>query len=364
MATKIAVIGSRRFSRPDLVEDFIAGRSSDDTVISGGAPGVDTMAAEAAHRQNLRSIVFTADWDAHGRSAGPMRNLQIVAAADEVVAFWNGTSRGTLNTVIQALAAGKAATVIAEDGLVLKLSAVLKAAKERGVIASIRAAAPDSNPEEAIILASLAQAQTPKWRGAIGEIRAVYGAAQLLDGVHLLDTRPHADGWGRFLPRSGRGDFAEWIRCNAVAQVTGSSGTGEALVHVNAREAYSFTCRPSFAGPSLIRIADHNGRLLLNGFLGGRSTEPRVGSLFHEISPDDWVQLREQITKMGLWELGKAEAPQGLDGEVWTFEGLVNGQYHCVTHWNPQLSAIRELAQMFITLANGGNDASSPGNAQ
>lgn len=220
MATKIAVIGSRRFSRPDLVEDFIAGRSSDDTVISGGAPGVDTMAAEAAHRQNLRSIVF----NTHGRSAGPMRNLQVVEAADEVVEFWNGTSRGTLNTAIQALAAGKAATVIAEDGVALKLSAVLKAAKERGVIASIRAADPDSNPEEAIILASLAQALAPKWRGAIGEIRCVYGSTQLLDGVRRLDTRPYADGWGRFLPRPGRGDFAEWVRCKAVAQVAGSSG--------------------------------------------------------------------------------------------------------------------------------------------
>ena len=364
MATKIAVIGSRRFSRPDLVENFIAGLSNDDTIISGGAPGVDTMAAEAARRQNLRSIVFSADWDTHGRSAGPMRNLQIVEAADEVVAFWNGTSRGTLNTAIQALAAGKSATVIAEDGAELKLSTVLKAAKERGTIASIRAAAPHRNPEEAIILAALAQALVPKWREAVREIIDVYGAAQLLNGVHLLDTRPYADGWGRFLPRPERGDFAEWVRCNAVAQVARSVGTGEALLQVNAREAYSFACRPSFAGPSLIRIADHNGRLLLNGFLGGRSTEPRVGSLFHEISPDDWVQLREQIAKIGLWEQDKAETPQGLDGEVWTFEGLVNGQHHCVTQWNPQPPAIRKLGQMFIDLANSGNDASSPDNAQ
>lgn len=355
MATKIAVIGSRRFSRPDLVENFIAGLSNDDTIISGGAPGVDTMATEAARRQNLRSIVFSADWDTHGRSAGPMRNLQIVEAADEVVAFWNGTSRGTLNTAIQALAAGKSATVIAEDGAELKLSTVLKAAKERGAIASIRAAAPHRNPEEAIILAVLAQALAPKWRGAVREIIDVYGAAQLLDGVHLLDTRPYADGWGRFLPRPERGDFAEWVRCNAVAQLAGSSGTGEALVHVKAHEAYSFTCRPSFAGPSLIRIADHNGRLLLNGFLGGHSTEPRVGSLFHEIGAADWAQLRDQIAKMDLWKHTDTEAPQGLDGEIWVFEGLVNGQHHSVTHRNPRPPAIRKLGEMFVTLANDGN---------
>jgi len=38
--------------------------------------------------------VVHADWDAHGRRAGPIRNAEVVARSDRLVAFWNGKSRG------------------------------------------------------------------------------------------------------------------------------------------------------------------------------------------------------------------------------------------------------------------------------
>jgi hypothetical protein len=50
--------------------------------------------------------VYQANWDRLGRKAGPLRNAHIVANADRVVAFWDGKSRGTLNTVVQADRAG------------------------------------------------------------------------------------------------------------------------------------------------------------------------------------------------------------------------------------------------------------------
>jgi hypothetical protein len=47
------------------------------------------------------------DWFAHGRVAGLMRNSQIVDYAEEVFAFHDGTSRGTLDTIRKAREAGK-----------------------------------------------------------------------------------------------------------------------------------------------------------------------------------------------------------------------------------------------------------------
>lgn len=96
---RIAIVGSRDYPDRRAVEAFVAQLPADTIVISGGAPGVDTWADDAAHRRGLITVVFRADWDAHGRSAGFRRNVLIVDEADEVVAFWDGESRGTAHTI-------------------------------------------------------------------------------------------------------------------------------------------------------------------------------------------------------------------------------------------------------------------------
>jgi hypothetical protein len=50
-------------------------------VISGGACGVDQTAVEVAKGRGLKTVVFQADWQKHGREVGPMRNVEIVAHA-------------------------------------------------------------------------------------------------------------------------------------------------------------------------------------------------------------------------------------------------------------------------------------------
>ena len=73
-------------------------------IISGGARGADTLAERYAKEANYKLEVFKADWTKHGKQAGFIRNGYIITAADAVVAFWDGTSRGTLDTINKAKA--------------------------------------------------------------------------------------------------------------------------------------------------------------------------------------------------------------------------------------------------------------------
>jgi hypothetical protein len=81
--------------------------------------------------------VFHADWERLGRKAGPIRNAQIVEGVDELVAFWDGRSRGTLNTIALAVGAGVPVKVFDAKGSALPLEWVLQRARERGIIDAI-----------------------------------------------------------------------------------------------------------------------------------------------------------------------------------------------------------------------------------
>lgn len=112
----IAVIGSRDFPQLDSVAAYVRGLPSGTVVISGGARGVDRVAASAARSAGHAVREFRPDWDRHGKSAGFKRNAQIVEAADRLVAFWDGKSRGTADTIKKARQADLHITVIRPDG--------------------------------------------------------------------------------------------------------------------------------------------------------------------------------------------------------------------------------------------------------
>jgi hypothetical protein len=112
----IAVIGSRDFPQLDSVAAYVRGLPSGTIVISGGARGVDRVAASAARAAGHTVREFRPDWDRHGKSAGFKRNAQIVEASDRLVAFWDGKSRGTADTIEKARQADLHITVIRPDG--------------------------------------------------------------------------------------------------------------------------------------------------------------------------------------------------------------------------------------------------------
>jgi hypothetical protein len=135
---RIAIVGSRNFPAPELVERFAATLPAGAVVVSGAARGVDTWAEDAAKARGIETLIFHADWAHLGRRAGPIRNEQIIAHADRVVAFWDGASRGTLNAIFLATRAGLPVEIFGPEGQPVDMAAALEAAERLGVSASIK----------------------------------------------------------------------------------------------------------------------------------------------------------------------------------------------------------------------------------
>lgn len=109
---KLAIVGSRK------VKDIVIGAYMPDDVteiVSGGAKGVDTLAKEYAEKYSIKYTEFLPDYSAYGRVAPLRRNDEIIAYADEILAFWDGKSRGTAYTINNAKKQGKPVSVVYTD---------------------------------------------------------------------------------------------------------------------------------------------------------------------------------------------------------------------------------------------------------
>lgn len=110
----LAVVGSRHYGNPQSFPDEHESHYEDfaqkldewaDTngtptqVISGGAPGVDTMSERWAEERGIDHKVHPAEWRKYGRRAGPIRNQFIHDDATHGMAFMAPNSRGTKHTV-------------------------------------------------------------------------------------------------------------------------------------------------------------------------------------------------------------------------------------------------------------------------
>ena len=123
MGKRVAIVGSREYPSLELVRSFVrrlAARDPSAVVVSGNARGVDRAAEEEARAAGLEVVSLPADWGAHGKAAGFIRNGQIVERCDAVAAFWDGRSNGTADTVRKAEAAGKKVSVWGPDGRLIR----------------------------------------------------------------------------------------------------------------------------------------------------------------------------------------------------------------------------------------------------
>lgn len=79
-------------------------------VVHGGcSKGADRFAAEwcQTYCEFIEEKVYVADWDKNGKKAGLVRNQAMVDdGADLVLAWWNGSSKGTEYTIKAAVQAG------------------------------------------------------------------------------------------------------------------------------------------------------------------------------------------------------------------------------------------------------------------
>ena len=89
---KVAVVGSRNLTINNL-GDYLPKDTTE--IVSGGARGIDRCAREYAKSQKIKLTEFLPEYDQYGRSAPLRRNITIIEYADLVLAFWDGSSRGT-----------------------------------------------------------------------------------------------------------------------------------------------------------------------------------------------------------------------------------------------------------------------------
>ncbi len=113
--TVTAIVGCRHFYNEErfmleLADEF----GPSHLLITGDAPGTDFMVYNI-FSDTQRVIVFRADWDKHGKAAGPIRNAEIVRYADRMIAFWDGQSPGTYDAIQQAQKKGIPLKVIRID---------------------------------------------------------------------------------------------------------------------------------------------------------------------------------------------------------------------------------------------------------
>lgn len=111
--TSIGIVGSRTFNNyaymryrflQIITENNISEKIQ---IVSGGAVGADNCAEQLARELGFSIKIYKPNWETHGRSAGFIRNQKIVDASDLVIAFWDGKSKGTFDTIKRTKAAGK-----------------------------------------------------------------------------------------------------------------------------------------------------------------------------------------------------------------------------------------------------------------
>lgn len=87
-------------------------------IVHGGASGADELADQYAYWRHIPVSVYRADWDQHGRAAGPIRNQEMLdkEKPDKALALPGG--RGTADMVRRLKKAGIPVREIAPENII------------------------------------------------------------------------------------------------------------------------------------------------------------------------------------------------------------------------------------------------------
>lgn len=101
---KLAVVGCRYFTNYELFSKYLNLAISRldlkfDTIVSGGAKGVDSMAEKYANENMIYFKKYEADWNGKGKVAGFIRNSELVFNSTYMIAFWDYKSSGTFDAI-------------------------------------------------------------------------------------------------------------------------------------------------------------------------------------------------------------------------------------------------------------------------
>ena len=103
---KILVCGGRDFYNYKALCEALARYADDTILVHGDAKGADRLAGMYAMERGWQVKVYPADWNQHGKAAGPIRNRLMLSEEhpELIVAFPGG--RGTANMIEQSTQAG------------------------------------------------------------------------------------------------------------------------------------------------------------------------------------------------------------------------------------------------------------------
>ena len=96
---RVLVCGGRDYDNQERVRRTLdaaleAARSAGKVavIIHGNARGADLLADQYARERSLKVIPFPADWNLHGRRAGPIRNIKMLTESRPhvIIAFKGG----------------------------------------------------------------------------------------------------------------------------------------------------------------------------------------------------------------------------------------------------------------------------------
>ncbi len=97
-----AVVGCRNYALDyeqiaKILYNYIA--LGKDYIVTGDATGIDKIARRFGKENNISVGVFKANWNEYGKAAGPIRNEKLVKECNELIAFWDGKSKGTKSSI-------------------------------------------------------------------------------------------------------------------------------------------------------------------------------------------------------------------------------------------------------------------------
>jgi RNAse (barnase) inhibitor barstar len=99
---RVAIVGSRSFTDYEKFKTLLFNAydiKDISEIVSGGAKGTDSLAEKFSHEYMIPIKIFFPDWNKFGKKAGFLRNEEIVDYCDELVAFWDGDSKGTKSSI-------------------------------------------------------------------------------------------------------------------------------------------------------------------------------------------------------------------------------------------------------------------------
>jgi hypothetical protein len=115
---RLLVCGDRNWSNRKLIKDKIKA-AKPDVIIEGEARGADSLGRDVANELRIPVLKYPAQWNKHGRAAGPIRNQQMLdeGKPNMVFAFHDdiANSKGTKDMVARAKKAGIKAIVFRDN---------------------------------------------------------------------------------------------------------------------------------------------------------------------------------------------------------------------------------------------------------